>query len=52
MTASSEARERGMIDHVDFYLLEGVGKFDLRVHGALAVRLGLGGPQNAQNPTA
>ncbi|QIF83092.1 hypothetical protein E4341_12465 [Brevundimonas sp. 'scallop'] len=42
---------RRLIERVDFIPLEGLGKFDLRVHGDLAVLLGLGGAQNAQNPT-
>ena len=41
-----------MIERVDFILLEGLGKFDPRVHGDLAVLPGLGGVQNAENPTA
>ena len=36
---------------MDFIPLEGLGKFDLRVHGALAVLLGLSGAQKAENPT-
>ena len=43
---------RRLIDRVDFIPLEGLGKFDLRVHGSLAVLLGLGGARNAENPTA
>lgn len=43
---------RRLIDRVDFIPLKGLGKFDLRVHGSLAVLLGLGAPRNAENPTA
>ena len=43
---------RKLIERVDFMPLEGLGKFDLRVHGSLAVLLGLGGTQKAENPTA
>ena len=43
---------RRLIDRVDFIPLEGLGKFDLRVQGSLAALLGLGGGQNAENPTA
>ena len=43
---------RKLIDRVDFIPLQGLGKFDLRVHGSLAVLLGLGGTQKAENPTA
>ena len=42
---------RRLIDRVDFIPLEGLGKFDLRVYGDLAVILGLGGSQKAENPT-
>ncbi|WP_354702823.1 recombinase family protein [Brevundimonas vancanneytii] len=42
---------RRLIDRVDFIPLDGLGKFDLRVHGSLAVLLGLGGTQKAENPT-
>ncbi|MCV0416332.1 MAG: recombinase family protein [Brevundimonas sp.] len=41
---------RRLIDQVDFIPLDGLGKFDLRVYGSLAVLLGLGAPQNAENP--
>ena len=43
---------RQLIERVDFIPLDGLGKFDLRVHGSLAVLLGLGGVQSAENPTA
>lgn len=43
---------RKLIERVDFIPLQGLGKFDLRVHGSLAVLLGLGGTQKAENPTA
>jgi len=36
---------------VDFIPLEGLDKFDLRVHGSLAVLLGLSGMPEAENPT-
>ncbi len=39
-----------MIDHVDFYLLEGVGKFDLRVHGRLGCRSGAGRVSECTKP--
>ncbi len=43
---------RKLIERVDFIPMNGLGKFDLRVHGSLAVLLGLSGAQNAENPTA
>ena len=43
---------RKLIERVDFIPLDGLGKFDLRVHGSLAVLLGLSGTQKAENPTA
>ncbi|QBQ50149.1 hypothetical protein E3U41_13155 [Brevundimonas naejangsanensis] len=46
------AELRKLIARVDFIPLDGLGKFDLRVHGSLAVLLGLSGPQKAENPTA
>lgn len=46
------AELRKLIERVDFMPLEGLGKFDLRVHGSLAVLLGLGDAQKAENPTA
>ena len=46
------AELRKLIDRVDFIPLEGLGKFDLRVHGSLAVLLGLRGDENAENPAA
>ena len=46
------AELRKLIERVDFIPLDGLGKFDLRVHGSLAVLLGLGGTQKAENPTA
>ena len=42
---------RRLIERVDFIPLDGLGKFDLRVHGSLAVLLGLSGSQKAENPT-
>ena len=41
---------RRLIDHVDFYPLEGLGKFDLQVHGSLAVLLGLNEARTAKSP--
>ena len=46
------AELRKLIERVDFIPLEGLGKFDLRVHGSLAVLLALGGTQKPENPTA
>lgn len=46
------AELRKLIERVDFIPLAGLGKFDLRVHGSLAVLLGLGDTQKAENPTA
>jgi site-specific DNA recombinase len=43
---------RQLIDHVDFIPLEGMGKFDLQVHGSLATLLRLGDAQTAQSPAA
>ena len=39
-----------LIERVDFLPMKGLGKSDLRVHGSLAVLLGLGGAQNAGKP--
>ena len=41
-----------MIDRVDFIPIEGLGKFQLEVHGSLAALLALGHARNAENPTA
>lgn len=46
------AELRKLIERVDFIPVDGLGKFDLRVHGSLAVLLGLSVPQKAENPTA
>ena len=35
------AEVRRLIDRVDFHPLDGLGKFDLRVHGKLAALLGV-----------
>ncbi|MEJ8406556.1 hypothetical protein WKI27_14445, partial [Brevundimonas vesicularis] len=35
------AEIRKLVDRRDFYLLEGLGMFDLQVHGSLGVLLGL-----------
>lgn len=35
---------------MDFIPLEGLGKFDLRVHGDLAVLLGLSGTRKQKTP--
>lgn len=43
---------RKLIDRVDFIPLEGLGKFQLEVHGSLAALLALGQARNAKNPTA
>jgi hypothetical protein len=50
--AGLRAELRQLIERVDFIPLDGLGKFDLRVHGSLAVLLGLSGTQKAENPTA
>ncbi|WP_427789885.1 hypothetical protein [Brevundimonas diminuta] len=44
------AELRKLIQRVDFIPLEGLGKFDLRVHGSLAVLLGLGAPRKQKTP--
>ena len=41
---------RKLIERVDFIPLDGLGKFDLRVHRSLAVLLGLGGTQKTETP--
>ena len=43
---------RKLIDRVDFIPMEGLGKFQLEVHGSLAALLALGEARNAKNPTA
>ncbi len=42
---------RQLIDRVDFIPAEGLGKFQLEVHGSLAALLALGQAQKAENPT-
>ena len=46
------AETRKLVDRRDFYLLEGLGRFDLQVHGSLGVLLGLSEGQTAESPTA
>ncbi len=46
------AEIRKLVDRRDFYLLEGLGRFDLQVHGSLGVLLGLSEGQTAESPTA
>lgn len=43
---------RKLIDRVDFIPAEGLGKFQLEVHGSLAALLALGQARNAKNPRA
>lgn len=43
---------RKLIERVDFIPAEGLGKFQLEVHGSLAALLALGKARNAKNPTA
>ncbi|WP_312120740.1 recombinase family protein [Brevundimonas diminuta] len=45
------AELRKLIDRVDFIPMEGLGKFQLEVHGSLAALLALGQAQKAENPT-
>ena len=49
---SADGELRKLIERVDFIPLAGLGKFQLEVHGSLAVLLGLGGTRKAKNPTA
>lgn len=41
---------RKLIERVDFIAMNGPGKFDLRVHGSLAVLLGLSGGPERRKP--
>jgi hypothetical protein len=45
------AELRKLIDRVDFIPAEGLGKFQLEVHGSLAALQALGQAQKAENPT-
>ena len=44
------AELRKLIERVYFIPAEGLGKFQLEVHGSLVALLALGGAQNAKNP--
>jgi hypothetical protein len=41
---------RKLIERVDFIPLQGLGKFQLEVHGSLAALLALGQARNAKKP--
>ncbi|WP_431564914.1 hypothetical protein [Brevundimonas sp.] len=43
---------RKLIDRVDFISAEGLGKFQLEVHGSLAALLAMGGARTAKSPAA
>ena len=46
------AELRKLIERVDFIPVEGLGKFQLEVHGSLAMLLALGRAQTAESPEA